>query len=214
MRTVPRNFPTILGWDQQLLRTRQKAEIIFGSFGTGYPTKRIIPPISMFTSLPDTTNVIEDSQVDALNASGWSLIEQDSSQLHAGKILESAKKMHDSISTFFTLLQQSPTVMLDDAKFRQIIESTHRLLGANETSKVQASTSAVQANPKSTEEVYGYVWTENCEAALLEIEAMLSEKGVFDKFVNDYPSFSLGLTQLDNDELSSPEGAFRSGVRF
>lgn len=49
---------------------------------------------------------------------------------------------------------------------------------------------------------------------LLEIEAVLSKKRVFDKFAKDYPSFSLGLSQMETEELSGVDGAGCPEVRF
>lgn len=103
---------------------------------------------------------------------------------------------------FFTIIKETPEIMLKNPTFKRVMDSTHNLLGGTVdiTPTATVTASATQQNIQELECIF---WEDPARLAILD--EMAKTKIERDQLLNSMcepPSFSIGLTQMDmNDNL-------------
>lgn len=192
-RTAPRTFPTLIGWDQELIRKRQSIEVGVGRFGTGYICDRLVkpeePPVGAVAS--------RENQTQLPNCSGSYVSTVGEVAKRRDLIFRAAKRMSDAMMEFLDLINGAQQADFDDEGLLKLIEGTRLIVGSGVAKAEDLSSVRKTELPQATQ----VFWDDPTNLETLCVMEAAAEKATsFHKFVADIPSFSLGLTQLFNEE--------------
>lgn len=166
-RTVSRVFPTIHGWTATILRQRQKMEIEAGGFGLGFVEGRIEQPDEVLHE--DTRKGKEKETLH-------------SPDVYTSELIGTMSNAASAMSTFLKKLKNAPEDVVQTPRFQAALEMSKFLVtsAATETNTEGPAATSSQANLDESPE-----WDE-CLNNMMEAWEMMQE----------YPSFSMGFTQL------------------
>nr|GMD89572.1 uncharacterized protein LOC109155335 [Ipomoea batatas] len=187
-RIVPRSFPAIKNWTFKLLSKRERDEIKSGGFGYGHVDTALrledapAPPEEGNPSIPvpDVPQPAQPPQHkqpqedDALLPEGL--------QGFINELTSNTRTIATGLLKVARLVENAPTAILEDDRFKKMFETARQLLGfkAQEDQHLTFSQQedAFWSNPEFLN-------------AVDEIVRAVQKRS----YLNDIPSFSLGLTQ-------------------
>nr|GLL42403.1 uncharacterized protein LOC109155335 [Ipomoea trifida] len=179
-RTVPRSYPAFRSWTFKLLSMRQQAEIKSGGFGFGY----IDSPLEMGNAPPEEAG----PSIPHADVPPQPEPQEQNPRLPEGledfvdEITSTTRTIATALLRMSTLVETAPSAILENERFKKMFESARQLLGFKAVEEQDLTFSqeedAYWGNPdvlKSVDEIVRAV-----------------QKRIY---LNDIPSFSLGLTQ-------------------
>nr|GMC92305.1 uncharacterized protein LOC109155335 [Ipomoea batatas] len=179
-RIVPRSFPAIKNWTFKLLSKRERDEIKSGGFGYGHVDTAL--RLENAPTLPEPAQPPQHQQP-----------QEDDAPLPEGlqgfinEITSNTRTIATWLLKVARLVENAPTAILEDDRFKKMFETARQLLGfkAQEDQHLTFSQQedAFWGNPEFLN-------------AVDEIVRAVQKR----TYLNDVPSFSLGLTQEEQTQ--------------
>ncbi|KAH6818496.1 hypothetical protein C2S51_002099 [Perilla frutescens var. frutescens] len=191
---VDRSFPTVKGWTFNLIRKREKQEMMAGGFGGGRlcpQYKKTDEELAQFTA--DEERRKRDGRND---------VQEDEMQKFANEFLAKSKLMADTMMQLVMLIERAPKHLWENPRFKKIVEAGQHLVRC----KV-----GIPSTPDNTRPTQFYEQDEDdeifwsnpsCIVALEEIEKAIIKRDEWKKHIFEGPSFSLGLSQDWDDVVN------------
>lgn len=205
-RYVPRSVPVIREWDTNFLFERQVLEIDAGGFGLGFIEDAFMELNDDAGQEYQGADVAiaaieygEPSNAETSNAKRLPRCRSPTvkdKQSIAQMIIEHSKTITTSMQAILDLVNDLPNEMLNDSLFKRMIDA------ALMVTKADPSTSPAQNTHKSSSQSDDEFWA--CPEhinAIIEMEQAALRRDAFKKMMaDDAPSFSIGLTQEEQNE--------------
>lgn len=189
MRHMKREFPTIRGWDSNLLRFRQKNEMQSGGFGHGFVDERF-----------DPTTHIQGAEEYICNIDGDDLKSNDAGEDEDGlgeakaythNLIKTARMAADSMSKLLLMIQNAPVQIRQNECFKLAVETSKHLVGVTRPSASDLSSPYDTVTQVSMDLQWNKQEWNDCPDKMLD---MLEKRDELNSTLG-YPSFSMGFTQ-------------------
>ncbi|RAL38221.1 hypothetical protein DM860_017426 [Cuscuta australis] len=175
-RTVPRTYPAVLAWSGKELRKRENSEVIEGGFGLRHDDGRMSREARIELN-GDINEREQDAARDRDETEQENLFVEDSDE-HAPKSMET------------------------NLMFRKMRNVCHKVIGINVAKKANIEQD-VENNERDMSEDSDFWSSPDLWAAVDEAEKAAEVRKKYEEFINDVPSFCLGMTQALEEDLES-----------
>ncbi|VFQ86111.1 unnamed protein product [Cuscuta campestris] len=172
-RTVPRTYPAVLAWSGKELRKRENSEAVEGGFGLGHDEGRM------------SREMREEVNRELIERERKATEERDNTE-HENVIIEDSE-------------EDAPKSIGKNLMFRKMRNVCHRVIGIN----VEKKDNFEQGVENKDTDMFGdsEFWSSpELLAAVDEAEKAAEMRKKYEEFINDVPSFSLGMTQVLEEE--------------
>lgn len=179
-RSVVRVFPTIHGWTATILRQRQKSEIETGGFGLGFLEDRIKVSDS---EVEHSKIVVEDDETNLKSmkkTEGTNTV--DSSDAYTAEMISDLSSAASAMSKFLMKLKNAPNDVIQTKRFQAAFEASKFIVPGGEFPNNNQGPAETLSQPSLDDSPE---WDE-CLNNMMDVWEMMQ----------DYPSFSIGLTQM------------------
>ncbi|VFQ69178.1 unnamed protein product [Cuscuta campestris] len=205
-RTVPRTYPAVLAWSGKELWKRENSEVTEGGFGLGHDDGRMSREARIQLN-GDMNEREQDAVGDRDETEQENLIVEDSEEVLVRKIADKSKILESTIIDLLNMIQDAPKSMEKNLMFRKMRNVCHKVIGINVAKKATIEQD-VENNETDMSEDSDFWSSPDLWAAVDEAEKAAEVRKKYEDFINDVPSFSLGMTQaLEEDVESNRENA-------
>ncbi|VFQ80257.1 unnamed protein product [Cuscuta campestris] len=205
-RTVPRTYPDVLAWSGKELRKRENSEVTEGGFGLGHDDGRMSREARIELN-GDMNERERDAAEERDEAEQENLIVEDSEEVLVRKIADKSKILASTIIDLLNMIQDAPKSMAKNLMFRKMRNVCHKVIGINVEKKDNIEQD-LKNNERDMSEDSDFWSSPDLWAAVDEAEKAAEVRKKYEEFINDVPSFSLGMAQvLEEDVESNRENA-------
>nr|GMD34328.1 uncharacterized protein LOC109155335 [Ipomoea batatas] len=183
-RTVPRSYPAFRSWTFKLLSKREQAEIKSGGFGFGHIDSALelgnAPPKEAGPSIPqaDVPPQPEPREQNPRLPEGL--------EDFVDEITSTTRTIATALLRISTLVETAPSAILENERFKKMFESAGQVLGFKAQEEHDLTFS---------QEEDAYWGNLDVLNSVDEIVRAIQKR----TYLNDVPSFSLGLTQEEQN---------------
>lgn len=175
---MPRCYPTVKGWTEDLLKKRQEAEIKDGSYGKGYLDEQ-------FEKRQDKSRaeLVDGGFSERQSGKQPSDFPGNTTNLSG---TNGTMKLADAVINLMHVLKDTPVEIRISESFKMIWDMLRRAFGiADTTIEQETNPVGTLTQSMSQEECHGSQWSETMDALLKGAEELLDKR-------HEFPSFSLG----------------------
>ncbi|VFQ95891.1 unnamed protein product [Cuscuta campestris] len=197
-RTVPRTYPAVLAWSGKELRKRENSEVVEGGFGLGHDEGRMSREIREEVNrelIERERKATEERD----NTDHENVIIEDSEEILVRKIADKSKILSSTVIDLLKMIQDAPKSIGKNLMFRKMRNVCHRVIGIN-VEKKDNFEQGVENNDIDMFEDSEFWSSPEVLAAVDKAEKGAEMRKKYEDFINDVPSFSLGMTQVLEEE--------------
>ncbi|RAL47742.1 hypothetical protein DM860_012367 [Cuscuta australis] len=197
-RIVPRTYPAVLAWSGKELRKRENSEVVEGGFGLGHDEGRMSREIREEVNrelIERERKATEERD----NTDHENVIIEDSEEMLVRKIADKSKILSSTVIDLLKMIQDAPKSIGKNLMFRKMRNVCHRVIGIN-VEKKDNFEQGVENNDIDMFEDSEFWSSPEVLAAVDKAEKGAEMRKKYEDFINDVPSFSLGMTQVLEEE--------------
>lgn len=195
-RTVVRQYPTWMGWTDELLKKRQEEELKTGKFGMGF----LVPPFEVplrITNEPHQDNVGKVSKIQKKQKHNDEGMSQSSEVKFVKDFMNASKILKDATTNLINLLKHAPNEIRRSDCFKIICDVARKATG-NDNQGFDAIVDHISSLSQSMPEE-NYI-NKGLNDALESLQKATQERKLLDNR-NEFPSFSPGFSDNEVSQL-------------